>query len=283
MWEAYLIDPKHPEVCEFILKVEPLIKVEVEKASDMILKEQFDQALAYLKRGSDKNKNDFNINIMRSFVLRKQKMFNDAIFELESMENYLSKLHPQALPADEIQKRRSRISENFALLYNDMAAYLFEQKDYKDASLLFKQAKKFKINDPGILCNIGDCALVLYCYKKLNELNQAQEWYDRATKAFEEGGKSDIEIQKQLFARHANLFYERAKKHFNNQKYKECLELLDKALELHVTKDKLYLKANAFIQLKSPDKAADCYKQILVKDPHDFVASEFMSQFGLKN
>ena len=76
--------------------------------------------------------------------------------------------------------------------------------------------------------------------------------------------------------------YERAKRCFNLQKYKECLELVTKALELHITKDKLYLKASALIQTKMPDKAADVYRDILKRDPNDYVACEFMSQFGFK-
>ena len=160
MWQAYLIDPRHPEVSEFIRKVEPEIKQDLEKASEMVLKEKYDQALAYLKKGSDKNKNDFEINLTRVYIFRKQKKFKDAIFDLEAMQSYLSKLHPAALSPEEQKRRKERIAENFALLYNDMAAYLFEQKDYKDASMLFLEAKKFKIDDPGILCNIGDCAMV---------------------------------------------------------------------------------------------------------------------------
>lgn len=166
MWKAYLIDPKHPEVNEFICKIEPEIKTILEKASEMVLKDRFEDALAYLKKGSDKNKNDFEMNLMRVYILRKQRKFKEAIFDLESMQSYLSKLHPNAVSQDEIKRRRERISENFALLYNDMAAYLFEQKDYKDASMLFLEAKKFKIDDPGILCNIGDCALVQCCHSR---------------------------------------------------------------------------------------------------------------------
>ena len=161
MWKAYLIDPKHPEVFEFIRKVQPEIKLDLEKASEMMLKEKYDQALAYLRKGSDKNKNDFEINLMRSYIMRKQQKFKDAISELESMSSYLSSLHSQALSLEDMKLREGRIAESFALLYNDMAAYLFDKKDYKDASMLFMEAKKFKINDPGILCNIGDCALVL--------------------------------------------------------------------------------------------------------------------------
>lgn len=58
--------------------------------------------------------------------------------------------------------------------------------------------------------------------------------------------------------------------------------MLDEALKLHITKDKLYLKANAHIQLKSPDKAADTYREILKRDPKDYSACEFMNQFGFK-
>lgn len=160
MWQAYLIDPNHPEVCEFVRQLEPSIKNDLEQASSLVLKEQYEQALVFLKKGLDKHKNDHELNLLKAYILRKQKKFSDTIYILERMEEYLSKLHPAALPASEVVNRKKKISDNFALLYNDMAAYLFDQKDYKDASLLFMQAKKFKIDDPGILCNIGDCALV---------------------------------------------------------------------------------------------------------------------------
>lgn len=160
MWQAYLIDPNHAEICEFVRQVEPSIKKDLEQASTMVLKEQYEQASVHLKKGLDKHKNHYELNLLKAFLLRKQKKFSDTIYILERMDEYLTKLHPSALPADEMARRKSKISDNFALLYNDMAAYLFEQHDYKDASMLFLQAKKFKINDAGILCNIGDCALV---------------------------------------------------------------------------------------------------------------------------
>lgn len=92
----------------------------------------------------------------------------------------------------------------------------------------------------------------------------------------------DTEIKKQLFARHGNWYYEKARKAFNNHKYEECLKLLEDALKLHITKDKLYLKANAYIQTKMPEKAADAYREILKRDPNDYSACEFMNQFGFK-
>ncbi len=97
---------------------------------------------------------------MKSYIHRKQKRFKETIVDLESMQHYQQQLHPQALTHDERDSRMKRIHLNYALLYNDMAAYLYEQKEYKDAVLLFQEAKKFRIDDPGILCNIGDCALV---------------------------------------------------------------------------------------------------------------------------
>jgi pentatricopeptide repeat protein len=76
------------------------------------------------------------------------------------MTVYLNQLHPQALTTAERKLRTDKINENYALLYNDIATCLFSQKDYSDAAKLFHEARKFKIDDIGILSNIGDCALV---------------------------------------------------------------------------------------------------------------------------
>lgn len=162
MWQAYMIDPKHPEVCEFIKAVEPAIEKDIQQASELLLKDSLDQALAYLKRGAEKNKNHFQINLMKCYIHRLQKKFTETIHDLESMTTHLQKLPAEALSAEEKASRSVKINENYALLYNDIAQYLYQQKEYKDAVKIFQEAKKFKIDDVGILCNIGDCALVLF-------------------------------------------------------------------------------------------------------------------------
>lgn len=87
---------------------------------------------------------------------------------------------------------------------------------------------------------------------------------------------------KHVHARQGNLYYEKARKCFNQQKYSDGLSLINKALEHHVTKDKLYLKANLYIQLLDPQSAAGVYRDILLKDPRDSEANAFMSQYMLK-
>jgi len=64
------------------------------------------------------------------------------------------------------------------------------------------------------------------------------------------------------------------------QKYEESLQLVSQALELHVTKDKLYLKATVFVQLRQPEKAVQIYRDVLRRDPADFAANEFLNQFA---
>lgn len=160
MWQAYMIDPKHPEVCEFIRAVEPAVEKDIQQASELLLKDNLDQALAYLKRGAEKNKNDFQINLMKCYIHRLQKKFTETIHDLETMSAHLQKLPTEALTKAERELRTKKINESYALLYNDIAQYLFQQKEYKDAVKIFQEAKKFKIDDVGILCNIGDCALV---------------------------------------------------------------------------------------------------------------------------
>lgn len=94
------------------------------------------------------------------FVLRKKKNYADAIALLQNMIAYLDQLHPKALQSKERQDRVRKIHENFALLYNDSATELFEQKEFDEALKIFKEALRFKPNDHGILSNIGDCYLV---------------------------------------------------------------------------------------------------------------------------
>ena len=88
---------------------------------------------------------------------------------------------------------------------------------------------------------------------------------------------------KHVHARQGNLYYEKSRKSFNQQKYPEALGLIDKALEHHINKEKLYLKANIYIQLLDPQKAGGVYQHILEKDPQDREANTFMSQYMLKN
>ena len=75
------------------------------------------------------------------------------------------------------------------------------------------------------------------------------------------------------------MLHHKAKSLFNQQKYNESLALINKALDLHVTKDKLHLKANVYIQLMMPEQAVATYKQILMKDGNDIAANEFVNQF----
>lgn len=51
MWKAYLIEPSHPEVSEFIKQVHPAIQADIHKASELVVKEQYDQAMSHIKRG----------------------------------------------------------------------------------------------------------------------------------------------------------------------------------------------------------------------------------------
>lgn len=51
MWQAYLLDPKHPEVCEFIKRVQPQIKADLEAAAKYLLLDSFDHALSHLNKG----------------------------------------------------------------------------------------------------------------------------------------------------------------------------------------------------------------------------------------
>lgn len=94
------------------------------------------------------------------FILRKKKNYADAIALLQSMIAYLDNLHPNALQQNERQDRVRKIHENFALLYNDSATELFEQKEFGEALKIFKEALRFKPDDHGIVSNIGDCYLV---------------------------------------------------------------------------------------------------------------------------
>lgn len=50
MWKAYLIDPQHPELCEFIKRVEPLIKEDIDRSTEHILRGNLDQAWSFLKK-----------------------------------------------------------------------------------------------------------------------------------------------------------------------------------------------------------------------------------------
>lgn len=189
------------------------------------------------------------------------------------MLTYMKQIHPEAIPAEEKERRTGKINQSMSLMYNDMATYLFEQKEYKDAIVLFQQAKSFNIKDIGILLNIGDCAI------KLGSLEEASDWYQQANHLLGGQPAPDKELLKQVYSRRANWMYEKAKLLFNKQKYSDSLELINKALELHITKDKLYLKGTLLIQLKQPERAVEHYKDILRRDPKDFIALEFMNQF----
>ena len=111
-------------------------------------------------------------------------------------------------------------------------------------------------------------------------LEEAGHSYDLSQKLIKEKGTGDQETLKHMYSRQANLLYEKARRSFNGRKYEESLQQVGQALELHITKDKLYLKANVFVQLKMPEKAVQIYKDIIRRDPGDYAANEFLNQFA---
>ena len=51
LWRAYLINPKHPEVAEFLSQITPQIELDVNMASELVMREQYEAAQTYLKKG----------------------------------------------------------------------------------------------------------------------------------------------------------------------------------------------------------------------------------------
>lgn len=274
MWRAYLLDPHHQDVNEFVKKVRPEIQIEFEKASELLLRENYEQALVHLKRGLDKNKNDFELNLVKAFILRKQQYFKDTIVHLESMKLYLGTLPRAALSLDEQKERTQKLDLNFGLVYNDMGVYLFQKGEFADARTVFEEAKRFRFNDPGVVSNIGDC------HMKMSKPDEAEKWYKKARELAKEQNCQDVQLLKELYARESYLYEHRALNLFNLGKYELSLQEIERALTLHITKEKLHLKASAYLQIKQPEKAIQVYQTILKKDPKDEASLQFMNQFA---
>ena len=111
-------------------------------------------------------------------------------------------------------------------------------------------------------------------------MEEATIWYDKAWAEIQKQGNVDRQIAKEIYARRGNVMFEKAKRLFNSQKYEESLKMVENALAEHVTKDKLYLKADCYVQLLQPDKATQVYKDILKKDPKDYTANQYMNRYA---
>ena len=75
----------------------------------------------------------------------------------------------------------------------------------------------------------------------------------------------------------------RAKYFFNERDYQEALNSINESLSYHITREKMYLKAQILLQLRQPEKAVLVYNDILKRDPEDYVALQFLNQFYKSN
>ena len=98
--------------------------------------------------------------------------------------------------------------------------------------------------------------------------------YTQAMKIVSSLPKQD-ELKKKVHARYAYLLQMRSKYFFNERDYQEALNSISESLTYHLTRDKLYLKAQILLQLRQPEKAVEVYNEVLKRDPEDYIALQF--------
>lgn len=193
--------------------------------------------------------------------------------DLEKLKTHIEGLSSLT---DEVKKeKKEKIQLNLALTYNEMGMFLYKRGEYEDALNQFKVANKYKENDAGIITNIADC------YLMKEEMMASHKLYTQAMKLVKDLSPKD-ELCQKVHARFAYLLQMRAKYFFNQREYQEALNSINESLTHHITRDKLYLKAQVLQQLRLPEQAVLVYNDILKRDPEDYVALQFLNQFYKK-
>ena len=118
----------------------------------------------YIKKGLEVNPKNIKFYLLRSFLHRKMKDFENAMKDIEHASVYL-KQNP---------KMEKELTESLSITYNDMGIKLMEEGSFRDALEIFDEALKFKKNDWGIIANKGDC------FFKLKDYHSAMDHYKKA-------------------------------------------------------------------------------------------------------
>lgn len=269
-WVAKELDHEHPEIKEFISYITPKINACIEDASKEIVLGNNQKSFYYLKKGLDMHKDNFDLKILKSFLNRKIRNYEEAMQDLENLKIHVEGLN--SLSEEQKIERKEKIQQNLALTYNEMGMFLYKRGEYEDALNLFKVANKYKENDAGIITNIADC------YLMKEEMMASNKLYTQAMKLVSALPQKD-ELRQKVHARYAYLLQMRAKYFFNERDYQEAFNSIKESLTYHLTRDKLHLKAQILLQLRQPEKAVEVYNEVLKRDPEDYVALQFLNQF----
>jgi len=171
-WTAYDIDPKNPEVLEFLAIMRPKANEYYEKASKLFICGEYLEALAAIKKGLDLYHDHSKLLLLQASILRLQGEYEKAMDSLE--------LAAKNMVAEGIE---SDVNTQIGLTYNDMGKMLFSKQKYDGAVTVFTEAEKYLPKDPGIQINRGDA----YKYEGNYSLALANYHY-----ALELGGSKEL-------------------------------------------------------------------------------------------
>ncbi|KAJ3215225.1 Tetratricopeptide repeat protein 16 [Dinochytrium kinnereticum] len=239
---AVQLQPSHPEIkglLEYIMLVAIRYK---NKASDQILKGQFDVAIYFLNHALELDPMDWVLLFKRGILFSEIGHFESAIVDLSAVLE-----HP------EYDKRREgEIRAHLGSVYNKLGVSLFQNGNYGDSLVAFTTALSFNPSEPVVYKNRADCYLRFGMVEKtLKDLSKARELDDNDEEARSKIGSlrsqlaakclalgdissASVELSKAIAAApsQASYYFERAKTYMLQQMIDAARSDLESAVEL---------------------------------------------------
>ena len=255
-WNAYNIDPDNPEIKEFLKIVKEKTQLYYNNAMKFYLEKDYEKSLYFIQKGLHVDEENNKFYLLRFYIRRKTKDFQNAIKDIENAAKYMRDSHSE----------RKEIAKQLALLYNEMGIEKMVEEKYEEAIRLFDEALKFKRDDWGIIVNKGDC------HRNLKRYDDAINQYKEAT-IF---SKRNEAIMKRIAICH----FVKALDHFNAKQYTSSLVEIKKALDNHDTNAFYYaLQGRAYGMMKDSGNAYCSFKKAFEFDRENPEFINLLAQF----
>jgi tetratricopeptide (TPR) repeat protein len=217
---------------------------------------QYSDAIIYLNKAIDINKNDKCAWCIKIKSLRELNKLKDALICSDELINIIPKeacawilkgdvLYDMKQFDDALLcfNRALEIDNKKDLAWNRKGEILFKQKKYNDAIKCYDIAIKLNSENLCIRCNKAFALM-------------AQECFEEAISCFSDNIEADCKCET-YFSMKSNCL-------INMGQYEEAVVCLNKAIELTPKNDKLWqMKGFALLLIKHYEEAIDCYKEAI--------------------